>query len=319
MKPLIGLALGAGVARGWAHIGVLKALEEAGCKPDIVAGTSIGALVGGAYLGGHLPALEGWARRLNRARLSRMFDFKLGGSSVIAGRRVLQAFHPELSTLRIEDLPVPFACVATDLATGHEVWLRNGDLVEALRASYALPGIFPPLKIDGRWLIDGALANPVPVSVCRALGSRLTIAVNLNGEAIGEVSEDIVDSESNGHTIGDSGIQDEAMPSRIKQLRRLLRRPSDEPGVFTVMARSLHIVQDRIARSRLGGDPPDVMIFPSVADIGILEFHRASEIIAAGEAATRAVIPKIRALVRRLENGRGPWDYRRRTERRAGL
>jgi NTE family protein len=314
MKPLIGLALGSGVARGWAHIGVLRALEQAGCKPDIIAGTSIGALIGGAYLGGHLPELETWALRLNRVRLSRLFDFQFGGSGVIAGRRVLRAFHPDLMALRIEDLPSPFVCVATDLATGHEVWLRAGSLIEALRASYAVPGLFPPVKVDGRWLIDGALANPVPVSVCRAAGAHLTIAVNLNGEAFGESpAEDMLDPLPNGEEeqAGDADGHGVVAPSRLQMLRQFFQRGDNEPSVFAVMARSLNIVQDRIARSRLAGDPPDVMIFPRLGDIGILEFHRAQESIAAGEAAARASVPRIRELMTRLGNGTRPWDRRR--------
>jgi NTE family protein len=319
MRPLIGLALGSGVARGWAHIGVLRALEQAGYKPDIIAGTSIGALVGGAYLGGHLAELEGWALRLNRVRLSRLFDFQFSGSGVIAGRRILQALHPDMLSLGFEDLPVPFVCVATDLASGHEVWLRDGNLVEALRASYAVPGLFPPVKIDGRWLIDGALANPVPVSVCRAMGAHLTIAVNLNGEAFGESpADDVLDiAETGGNEDQDreKADQEPAPASRLQLIRQFFRRDNGEPSVFAVMARSLYIVQDRIARSRLAGDPPDVMIFPKLGDIGILEFHRAQESILAGEAAARAMVPKLRELVHRLGNGNTPWDKRRRNDR----
>src|SRR5713226_1289197 len=184
----IGLALGSGVARGWAHIGVLRALERSGIKPDIVCGTSIGALIGGVYLGGRLDALEAWARQLTKLRLSRLFDFQLGYGGLIAGRRIMEIFDPRLRDQLIEALPARFACVTTEYGTGHEVWLQTGNLLEAVRASYALPGLFPPVRIDGRWLLDGALVNPVPVSVCRALGARIVIAVNLNADAFGEDS-----------------------------------------------------------------------------------------------------------------------------------
>ncbi len=315
MRPLIGLALGSGVARGWAHIGVLRALEQAGYKPDIIAGTSIGALIGGAYLSGHLGHLEAWALRLNRIKLSRMFDFQFGGSGVIAGRRVLQALHPDMQSLGIEDLPVPFVCVATDLASGHEVWLRAGNLVEGLRASYAVPGLFPPVKMEGRWLIDGALANPVPVSVCRALGAHVTVAVNLNGEAFGESPAedelDVAEPGGDGDAAAEAADAGPAPASRLQLVRQFFRRGDGEPSVFAVMARSLHIVQDRIARSRLAGDPPDVMIFPPLGGIGILEFHRAEESIAAGEAAARAALPRLRQLVQRLGEGNTPWRQRR--------
>ena len=315
MKPLIGLALGSGVARGWAHIGVLRALEETGHKPDIIAGTSIGALIGGAYLSGHLSKLEAWALRLNRVRVSRMFDFQFAGSGVIAGRRILhEAFHPDMLSLTFDDLPVPLVCVATDLANGHEVWLRSGSLVEALRASYAVPGLFPPVKIDGRWLIDGALANPVPVSVCRAMGAHLTIAVNLNGQAFGESpADDILDmTEANGDQDQRSKDADHEQPptARMQLVRQFFRRSNGEPSVFAVMARSLHIVQDRIARSRLAGDPPDVMVFPRLGNVGILEFHRAPESISAGEAAARAIVPRLRELIRRFGTSHCDWQKR---------
>jgi NTE family protein len=311
MRPLVGLALGSGVARGWAHIGVIRALEQAGLKPDIVAGTSIGALIGAAYLSGHLRALEAWALHLNRTKLSRMFDFQLGGGGLIAGRRVLQALHPDMLALAIEELPVPFVCVATDLANGHEVWLRSGSLIEALRASYAVPALFPPVNIDGRWLIDGALANPVPVSVCRAMGAHVTVAVNLSGEAFGESPNDetlelpapATIEELNGEGAGGDAVTG----VRTTLLRQFFGRSNGEPSAFAVMARTLYIVQDRIARSRLAGDPPDLMIFPRVATVGILEFHRARESIAAGEAAAHAALPKLKQLIRNFAQGNGAW------------
>ena len=311
MKPLIGLALGSGVARGWAHIGVLRALEQAGLKPDIIAGTSIGALIGGTYLGGRLPELEAWARQLNRLKLSRMFDFQLRGSGVIAGRRILQALHSDVLSLEISDLPTPFVCVATDLASGHEVWLRDGRLIDALRASYAVPGLFPPVEIDGRWLIDGALANPVPVSVCRAMGAHITIAVNLNGEAFGESPADdgvdIAEGLAEDEQIANGPNGNSRHASRLQFVRQFFRRRNGEPSVFAVMARSLYIVQDRIARSRLAGDPPDAAIFPRLGHIGILEFHRAHECISAGETAARALVPRIRELAQRFGGARQPW------------
>ena len=181
----IGLALGSGVGRGWAHIGVLRGLEKAGIEVDVVAGTSIGALVAGVYLAGHLDSLETWTRSLNRMRIMRYLDLSLQNGSIIGGRRLGRILNENLGDLHIEHLPKQFIVVATELATGHEIWLRKGHLVEALRASYALPGIFPPVELDGRPLVDGALVNPVPVSVCRAMAARLVIAVNLNADMLG--------------------------------------------------------------------------------------------------------------------------------------
>lgn len=296
MKPLIGIALGSGVGRGWAHIGVLRRLEAEGLKPDIVCGTSIGALIGATYLGGHMKELEAWALGLTKGRMTRLFDFQLGAGGVIAGRRITQILHPDLHRLAIEDLDRPFAAVTTDLSTGQEVWIRRGSLVEAVRASYAIPGLFPPARHEGRWLIDGALVNPVPVSVCHALGAHVTIAVSLNSDPFGEspLEDDALDEVE--YANGDTA---ERKLLGMGFVRYFFHRRQDEPSVFTVVARSLTLVQDRIARSRLAGDPPDVMIAPKVGDIGLFEFYRAADSINAGEAAAERAIPEIRAALQR--------------------
>ena len=294
-RPLIGIALGSGVGRGWAHIGVLRRLEAAGLRPDVVCGTSIGALIGATYLAGHLDELEAWARDLNKRRMMRLFDFHMGAGGVIAGRRITQILHPDLHRLTIEALDRPFIAVAADLSTGQEVWVRRGALVEAIRASYAIPGLFPPVRHDGHWLIDGALVNPIPVSVCRALGAHITVAVNLNADPFGEtpLEDDALDDiDYEGTDASDSKLE------RVGFVRYFFKRRRDEPSVFTVIARSLMLGQDRIARSRLAGDPPDIMISPKLGDVGLFEFYRAAECIAAGEDAAERAIPAIRAAIR---------------------
>ena len=297
MKVTIGIAVGRGVARGWGHIGVLRVLESEGIQPDIVCGTSIGALIGAVYVAGHLPSLEHWAGQLTKTRLGRLFDFDFANGGIIAGRRILQIFHPSLLATSIDQLPKPFVCVATDLHTGHEVWLRDGGVIDAVRASYAIPGLFPPVSRDGRWLVDGALVNPVPVSVCRALGATLTIAVNLNADVFGPAppGEDALELEQRAAAAEDV--------SGGGFLRNYFRRRGGAPSTFSVLARSLHIVQDRISRSRLAGDPPDVTIAPRLGDVGLLEFYRAEECIAAGEEAARRALPEIRDTMRALGNG----------------
>jgi NTE family protein len=293
----IGLALGGGAARGWAHIGVLRALLKAGIRPDIIAGTSIGAVVGGCYVAGHLDELEDFARELTRRRVLGYLDFNLTGTGLITGQRLCERLEKHLGNCRIEDLNRRFTAVATEIGTGHEVWLSRGNLVEAVRASYALPGVFRPVKIDGRWLFDGALVNPIPISVCRALGARYVIAVNLN-----------IDISSRGTISSNVGLlpgtgTEEAEPQPVTgkngvAVRRLLQRQlfgkgEEAPGISTVMVDAFNIVQDRIARSRLAGDPPDAMISPRLHGIGLFDFHRADELIERGEAAANRELEEL--------------------------
>ena len=309
MKAKIGIALGSGVARGWGHIGVLRVLENEGIVPDIVCGTSIGALIGAVHLGGGAAELERWALRLTKAGMSRLFDFDFGQGGIIAGRRILRIFHPALIDASIDQLAKPFVAVATDLNSGHEVWLSEGSVIDAVRASYAIPGLFPPVVRGERWLVDGALVNPVPVSVCRAMGAELTIAVNLNADVFGPApeGEDALDLEQ--RELG-------GVSAASAFVRGYFRRKNGAPSTFGVLARSLHIVQDRISRARLAGDPPDVLIAPRLGHVGYLEFHRAAECIAAGEEAARLALPRIREAMSQLNNGAAAWN--RNARRRSG-
>lgn len=290
-RPIIGLALGSGVARGWAHIGVLRRLEQEGIKPDIVCGTSIGALVGGMYLAGKLDALEDWARDLGKSSLFRFLDIRLSGGGLISGRKLFSLLEENLGDIMIEDLPVPFSAITTELGTGHEIWIQEGNLAKAISASYALPGLFSPQQIDDRWLIDGALTNPVPVSVCRALGARLVIAVNLNADVfgmsnIGENEEKLITGENGGKS---KSFHARSPLNLMKH--RFFDKSGGEPSIFGVMMSSLNIVQDRLSRSRLAGDPPDITIAPRLAQHGLLEFDKAGEMISEGEASTERTLP----------------------------
>src|SRR6187200_90612 len=185
VRPTIGLALGGGAARGFAHIGVIRALEAHGIVPDVIVGTSIGAVVGGCYAAKEMDNLDRWARTLTVRGVLGYLDISLSGSGLIGGGHLAAQLETGLKESRVEDLPIRFAAIATEFNTGHEIWLTRGRLSDALRASYSLPGIFPPVRIGGRWLVDGALVNPVPVSAARALGARVVIAVNLNADQFG--------------------------------------------------------------------------------------------------------------------------------------
>src|ERR1700726_2369100 len=181
-RPVIGLALGGGAARGFAHIGIVRTLIAHGIVPNVVVGTSIGAVVGGAYAAGHLDTLEEWARRLQPRNILGYLDIRLNGSGLIGGDKLAAQLEAALGQTLIEDLPLKFATVATEVRTGHEIWLTHGRMVDAMRASYALPGIFSPVLAGDRWLVDGALVNPVPVSAARAFGAEIVIAANLSSD-----------------------------------------------------------------------------------------------------------------------------------------
>ena len=301
-RPRLGIALGSGSARGWAHIGVLRALTEAGIEPDIVCGTSIGALVGGAYVSGRLEALDDWARSITLFDIVGLMDVTLARGGVIAGARLFKGLRSLQKDQLIEDLPKPFAAVATDFTTGRELWLQKGSLLDAVRASASLPGIFPPVKLGGEWLVDGGLVNPVPVSVCRALGAEVVIAVNLNGDI---TSRNVSLRSARRRLRAPRQRQPDLfnkLSARLRQEFRgtasflssqLLQRRQTGPGFFEVLAGTIYIMQDRITRSRMAGDPPDVMIAPQLGHIRLLDFHRAEDAIDEGYACVAPLISAI--------------------------
>ena len=301
----LGLALGGGVARGWAHIGATRALIEAGIKPDIIAGTSIGAIVGAAYLSGKLDVLEKWARSLNQRKIMGYMDVRWGGSGLIRGERLSRVLNHYMGDVQIEDLDQKFAAVTCDLRTGYEVWLQRGPIVPAIRASYALPGAFEPVKVDGRFMIDGALVNPVPVSTCRALGAHMVIAVSLNGDAFGpmgssheiDLEDDPLDEDADPFELASQSLN-KLRPDRLL-LKSMLGevKPGKSPKIGSVMMGTLNIVMDRISRSRLAGDPPDVFVAPRIGHIGMMEFTKAAELIERGYAAMQHEIPLIRSVM----------------------
>ena len=290
----IGLVLGGGAARGFAHIGVLRTLAAHGLRPNVIAGTSIGAVVGGLFAAGKLDEFEDWSRQLTRRRILGYLDFRFGGSGLIGGGRLVRKLEDTLGGISFADLPIRLAAIATEIGTGHEIWLTRGRLSEAMEASYALPGIFPPKLIGGRWLMDGAMVNPLPISAARALGARVVIAVNLNADNFGR-----------GTIIQDHGsnAEDEARRAQheLERSRRRIFRPDrlihrqffgapDRPGLSTVMVEAFQVMQDRITRARLAGDPPDVMISPRLGRTNLFDFHRADHIIAIGaEAAEKSI------------------------------
>ncbi len=296
-RPKIGLVLGSGASRGWSHIGVVKALVRAGVEPDVVCGTSVGAMVGAAYLTGNTQKLEEWVLGTTRADVLRFFDVGLTQSGFVDKKRFKTFLETYVSggEKRIEALPKKYAAVSTVLETGREAWLTEGDLAESVRASMAMPGLFPAVRMDNRWLVDGGLVNPVPVSVCHALGADVVIAVNLNaGRLVQRATETpkppAAESNSMLHAFKQQAREYSSaiLPSRDKS--------EEPPGLFHAITSSIAIFQDRLTRSRLAGDPADVLLSPRVSSIGMLEFHRAGEAIEEGERCVNDSLEDIRMI-----------------------
>lgn len=293
--PKIGLALGSGSARGWAHIGVIKELSNLGIEPDIIAGSSIGAIVGAAYASDQLDKLDNWVRDLTWKEIINYIDLSIIGGGFIQGSKLLELTRQHVEEDSIESLSKKFGMVATELDTGREIWFQEGPILEALRASIAIPGIFTPVKINGKWMVDGGLSNPVPVSLCRAMGADIVIAVNLNGDIVGKHSRE---SSFNKENLNDDNVgKESALWDRVSsQLKNSLSEHKDSilthlfgddleaPGLFDVLASSINIMQDRITRSRMAGDPPDIILSPKLSDLGLMEFDQGTVAIEEGRA-----------------------------------
>jgi len=302
-KLRLGLALGSGSARGWAHIGVSRALEERGIKPDMVCGTSIGALVGAAYAAGELDRLEEWVTGLAWTSVVRLMDLTWRGG-LIRGTRLFTLFGTLFQDRDIDELPVPYGAVATELQSGREVWLRHGKLLDAARASCAMPGLLTPVIRDGAVLVDGGLVNPVPVSMCRALGADLVLAVDLSWGKLGPYrrsKERKVTPQEEPSWLG--RLTPKWAQGRIEGKNRedpsIVKQEEEPsiPSIFNVFLTSLDIVEMRVARSRLAGEPADVLITPLLPDFATMDFHRAKEAIEEGRAAVERMGPLLKQVL----------------------
>lgn len=329
-KKRIALALGSGSARGMAHIGVIQRLCERGIEPDIVCGTSVGALVAAVYACNNLDHFANWVSGLTNSDILHFMDIRLLASGGVAhGGRLIDFFKKHYGNPNIEDLPMRFTAVATDLYRGRETWLQEGPVWDAVRASIAIPGILVPVAQDNHWLVDGGLVNPVPVSVGRALGAETIIAVNLNSDLVSRraaagVSKGLPkgaptklpDAPSELPEMVES--DDEfSMLSRlghsIKGAATNLWSNGDKvqaPGTLNVMLSAINVMQDRITRSRMAGEPADVTLSPRLGHIGFLEFSRASDAIAEGRAVVDRMWPEIECALALAEDHRQPPDPR---------
>ena len=306
-KPRIGLALGSGSARGWAHIGAIRALEERGVKPDMICGSSIGALVGAAYASGQLDKLEAWCTSLAWTTVVRLADLSWSGG-LIRGARVFNLFRAILDDVDIDQLPVPYGAVATELGSGREVWLRHGKMLDAVRASCAMPGLFRPAVLNNVLLVDGGLVNPVPVSMCRALGADVVIAVDLSWGKLGVYRDRSRDKNASQDATQELAVAPREMPGWLGKLGRgwvkRTAKAAEEakeqvrmPSILEVFTTSLDIVEMRVARSRLSGDPADVLLTPLLPGFRTVDFHRSREAIEEGRAAVERMAPLIEQVI----------------------
>jgi NTE family protein len=333
----IGLALGSGAARGWAHIGVIQALEEMGINIDIVSGCSIGSYVGASFASGKLPELAEWVESLTDWQVYALMGVGFHKGGLMSGLKVFQALQENFSYETFEELNKPFAAVATDLYSGREVNFLSGSVIEAVKASCAIPGLFPPLLFKNRWLVDGGVVNPIPVNMCRLLGADIVIAVNLSADfrpqslvantfdhgnnqkktsdffkrsqqQIQQWFKKGPDSDAKPEE-QDSVLNEESLtkeyldilePANVEHLKQeeLIAKDSvvvpPAPSIINAMTGSLDILSARVTRSRLAGDPPDILIEPQLRDFGMMEFYRAKELIEHGRASVHRVADQIK-------------------------
>ncbi len=296
-----GLALGSGSARGWAHIGVLQALEEAGIVVDCISGTSIGALVGAIYASGNFSEMENAVLQLNRKKILAFSDILLAKSGLIDSKKMTYLFEPYVLDCPIEELPFELAILATDLTTGGEIIIREGNLVEAIRASFSFPGVFTPVEMNGDLLVDGGLVNPVPVSAVKKMGANFVIAVDLNNEMAFEAEQKLLTKKEASEN-KESDLSDGRFSALYEKLRALdvpamayIKRKfikNGAPSIFQVLMTSVKIMKRRIAIMNLQVDPPDILIQPNLGHISFMGFDRAEEVITEGYRATKVELDK---------------------------
>ncbi|MEN5015324.1 patatin-like phospholipase RssA [Erwinia sp. Eh17-17] len=295
----IGLALGSGAAKGWAHIGVINALERAGIRIDVVAGCSVGALVGAAYATHRLPVMERWVRSFSYWQVIRLMDLSWQRGGLIRGERVFSHVRRLIDCDTIEQCDLPFGAVATNLSTGRELWLTEGDLHQAVRASCSMPGLLAPVSWNGYWLVDGAVVNPVPISLTRALGADIVIAVDLQHDAH-LMQQDLFSVTPESSDVNPQSAQPDSWRDRLRQRigRMTSRKLNYTPGAMEIMSTSIQVLENRLKRNRMAGDPPDVLLQPFCPQISTLDFHRAEEAIEAGRLSVEKQMDELLPLVR---------------------
>lgn len=300
MAKSLGLALGSGGARGWAHIGVIKALTEAEIPINYVAGTSIGAFVGGAYVAGRIRELESFVRQLDWKMVLSYFDLVFPNQGLLDGNKIYDLLYSQIQDLKIEDAPIPFCCVATDLISGQELRLRSGLVADAIRASISMPGVFTPFKQNSTYLGDGGIVNPVPVNVVREMGADVILAVNLNHNYGTEIPVEMAepDEPDNSDLIAAMGEQYNLLTQKVAaKLEQWLPQENSDLNIFDIIGTTINIMEQRVTSLNLELDPPDLLIEPNLCGYGIFDFDKATEIIGEGYRKTQSLLPKLQELL----------------------
>ena len=309
-KSKIGLALGSGSARGLAHIGVIRALNDAGIHIDCVAGTSIGAAIGAVYASGKLDSMQDAYLAMDWKKIAYFFDVVFPKSGIIDGKKVADFMREYVPSECIEELPLPFKAVATELNSGEEVVLETGDVIDAVRASISVPGMFTPVRRNGRVLVDGGLVNPVPVNVARAMGADIVIAVDINhGIVEGKAPAPKAKSQPDTDVLQSlSLLRSEPYRSAMERIEKGLRSLESNPtliqirawlaeeslpNIFEVLLSSINIMETQITSTRLQIEPPELLIQPPLGSVRFLEFNRAEEIISIGYETTRQQLDRL--------------------------
>ena len=295
-KVKIGLALGSGAARGWSHIGVINALKRLGVDVDLVAGCSIGSLVGAAHACGKMPELETWVRSFSFWDVLRLMVLSWQRGGLLRGERVFNRFREIMPLDDFKHCQMPFGAVATNLSTGREIWFTEGDLHLAVRASCSMPGLMAPVPHNGYWLVDGGVVNPVPVSLTRAMGADIVIAVDLQHDAHLMQQDLMPINVQNEAADNDKLAWHERLRGRLGRVAS--QKLVSAPTAMEIMTTSIQVLENRLKRNRMAGDPPDILIQPFCPQISTLDFHRAEAAIAAGALAVEKKMDELLPLVR---------------------
>jgi NTE family protein len=308
-RKTVGLVLGSGSSRGWAHIGVIEALEEENVPIDYIAGCSIGSYVGAIYASGSLQSLKEFVLRMDGKKVFSYFDIVFPRAGFLNGtKRLKELYSMHTDAADFSDLKIPLMVVATDLETGKKVVLKSGSILHALRATMSIPGLFAPVKVKDRWLVDGGLVDPVPVGVARALEADVVIAVDLNSGIVSGKKRTRQSRRAAKKTDDPQAYKSELFKKLsayyetaginvADKINEMLRRESSVPDIIETVMTSINIMQERITLINLAVEPPDVLIQPHLGQLKMMDFDQVEHTIEEGYVGVKDKIEVIKALL----------------------